>query len=76
MINEILNFLTKKQFHDKILIDKKENTCNSEIKIVKEVLNDYFRVSNSPEDDDSLMEMFQEKSQEKFVEIDLIIKGI
>ena len=71
---EILNLLTQRHEHEKILIDRKEKIGDIPIKILKEVLNDYFGVSNSIEDDDSLMQMFQEKSQDEVVEIDLLLK--
>ena len=71
---QILNLLTNRDFNDKILIDKKEITSTILIKDAKDVLKDFFGVANTPDDDESLMEIFQEKSQDKFVEIDLILK--
>ncbi len=68
--HDILKFLTKKEFQDKVLIDKKEKTDDRKIRDVKEVLKDFFGVANSPNDDETLMDIFQNKSQEKFNKID------
>ncbi len=70
---DILKFLTKKQYQEKILIDKKEIMDPRRIKDVKEVLKDFFGVANSPDDDDSLMGMFQAKSQEKFNKLNNVL---
>ena len=54
------------------MIDRKKETSKIQIKDVKEVLRDFFDVKNSPDDDESLMELFQEKSVGKFNELDKI----
>ncbi|WP_286242362.1 hypothetical protein [Methanobacterium ferruginis] len=71
---EISNLLTDRREHAKILIDRKELTDPKMIKNVKEVLKDLFGMVNSPNDDDSLMNIFQKESQEKVREIDLLLK--
>lgn len=60
--DEILRFLTDRKFQEKILLDKKKVPKGPQIKIVKELLRDFFEVAHSPEDTDDLMELFQAKS--------------
>lgn len=70
--DEILKYLTERKFQEKILIDRKKETSKLQIKDVKEVLRDCFDVKNSPEEDESLMELFQNKSVSKFNELEKI----
>lgn len=59
---DILKFITERKFQDKILIDKKQDTKPRQIKDVKEVLRDFFDVVHTTDDDEALMELFQDKS--------------
>ncbi len=59
---DILKFITERKFHDKILIDKKTDPQPILIKNVKEVLRDFFDVVHTTDDDEALMELFQDKS--------------
>lgn len=59
---DILKFITERKFQDKILIDKKQDTKPRQIKDVKEVLRDFFDVVHTTDDDEALMEIFQDKS--------------
>lgn len=68
-VDEILKYLTERKFQEKILIDKKKEPKGPQIKIVKEVLRDFFEVAHSPEDTDNLMELLQAKSANKFREL-------
>ncbi len=67
---DILRYLTKREFQEKILIDKKKEPKGPQIKIVKEVLRDFFDVAHSPEDTDNLMELFHDKSTIRFRELE------
>ena len=68
----ILKFLTERKFQDKILIDKKIVPSTIKIKEVKDILKDFFDVVHSPDDDEDLMELFQDKSIIRFNEIEKI----
>lgn len=41
-----------------------------DIKNAKEILKEFFGVPNTPDDDETLMEIFQDKSQIKYNEIE------
>ncbi len=69
---DILKFITEKKFQDKILIDKKQDTKPRQIKDVKEVLRDFFDVVHTTDDDEALMELFQDKSTIRLTKIDKI----
>jgi len=66
---DILKFLTERNFQEKILIDKKKETKPGQIKDVKEVLRDFFGVVHASDDDEALMELFQDKSTIKIDKI-------
>ena len=72
-VEEILRFLTKKEFKDKILIDKKADTEIDDIKNAKDILKEFFDVPNIRDDDETIMEIFQDKSQLRYHEIEKII---
>lgn len=63
---DILRFLTDRKFQEKILIDKKKETSKTKIRDVQEVLREFFEVAHSPDNDEALMDLFQDKSQLKF----------
>ena len=66
---DILKFTTERKFQDKILIDKKQDTKPRQIKDVKEVLRDFFDVVHTSDDDEALMELFQDKSTIRLTQI-------
>ena len=69
---EILRYITERKFHERILIDKKKETSKIKIKDVKEVLRDFFEVAHSPEEDENVMELFQDKSTIKSNQLEKI----
>lgn len=71
---DILQFLTKKQYQEKILIDKKEAPDLGKLKIVKKVYKEFFEVSNVPEDDETLMESFKVKTKDRREKVNLFLE--
>lgn len=62
---ELVRYLTKRDFVEKLLVDIRERATDGQIRSVKEVLKDYFGFSLSSEDDDIIMKSFQSKAQDK-----------
>ncbi|MCF0227176.1 MAG: hypothetical protein HUK28_07735, partial [Methanobrevibacter sp.] len=56
---QILNFLTKAEFRDKILVEIKKETPIRLIKIVKSVYKELFDKTSAPDNDEELMESFK-----------------
>jgi len=69
----IISYLTRREFQDKLLIDKKDAIDTNKIRDVKEVLKDVFAVANSPEDDETLMDIFKDRSHHKLIEVDKLL---
>ena len=63
--NEMVRYLTKREFVEKLLIDIRERATDGQIRSVKEVLRDYFGYSLSSDDDDTIMRSFKNKAQDK-----------
>ena len=62
---ELVRYLTKRDFVEKLLVDIRERATDGQIRSVKEVLKDYFGFSLSSDDDDTIMKSFQSKAQDK-----------
>lgn len=69
---DILKYLTERRYQEKILIDKKTDTSEDKIKIVKDVLRDFFDEMHSTNDDEALMELFQDKAKIKLDTIEKV----
>ena len=63
--DELVRYLTKREFVEKLLIDIRERATDGQIRSVKEVLKDYFGYSLSSDDDDTIMRSFKNKAQDK-----------
>jgi hypothetical protein len=55
---EIIRFLKDRKLQEKIIIDKKVGIPANEIKVVKNVLKEFFSVPNTPNDDEELKDLF------------------
>ena len=63
--DELVRYLTKREFVEKLLIDIRERATDGQIRSVKEVLKDYFGFSLSSDDDDTIMRTFKNKAKDK-----------
>lgn len=61
---EIVRFITKREYVEKLLIEKREKPDERLKKSVREVMKELFGTSGSHEDDDALMRSFQKYSRE------------
>lgn len=62
---ELVRYLTKREFVEKLLVDIRERATDGQIRSVKEVLKDYFGFSLSSDDDDTIMRTFKNKAKDK-----------
>lgn len=62
---ELVRYLTKREFVEKLLIDIRERATDEQIRSVKEVLKDYFGFSLSSDDDDTIVRSFKNKAKDK-----------
>ena len=62
---ELVRYLTKREFAEKLLIGIRERATDGQIRSVKEVMKDYFGFALSSDDDDIIMKSFKNKAQDK-----------
>lgn len=62
---ELVRYLTKREFVEKLLIDIRERATDSQIRSAKEVMKDYFGYTVSSDDDDVIMKNFQSNAKAK-----------
>ena len=63
--DELVRYLTKREFVEKLLISIRERATDGQIRSAKEVIKDYFGFSVSSDDDDMIMRTFKKKAQDK-----------
>lgn len=68
--DEIVRYITKKEFVEKLLTERREKANDSQKKSVREVMKEMFGVSSVNDDDDSIMRSFQTYSQNILNELD------
>ncbi|MDO5849538.1 MAG: BREX system P-loop protein BrxC [Methanobrevibacter sp.] len=73
---KILDFLTKTEFRDKILVKEKADTPINQIKSAKSVYKELFDTTNAPDNDEELMDSFKSKLNDLVSEIsnDLLVE--
>lgn len=70
---DIVRYLTRKEFQEKLLIDRKEVIDSRKIKDVKEVLKELLAIPNIPEDEETLMDTFKNRSNHKLNDINQLL---
>lgn len=61
--DEIVRYITKREYVEKLLTERREKANDSQKKSVRDVMKEMFGVSSVNEDDDSMMRSFQNYSQ-------------
>ena len=61
--DEIIRYITKKEFVEKLLIEQREKANETQKKTVREIMKELFGTSSVNDDDDSIMRSFQTYSQ-------------
>lgn len=62
---DIVRYLTKREFVEKLLIDIRERATDGQLRSAKEVLKDYFGFPVSSDDDDVIMRNFRSRAKDK-----------
>ena len=64
-VNDIVKYITKREYADKLLIEKRERATERQIKSVKEVMKDLFSMTAVSDEDDTLMKTFETRAGNK-----------
>lgn len=67
---DIVKYITKKEFVEKLLTERREKANEAQKKAVRELMKELFGVSSTNEDDDALMRSFQTYSQDMLYELE------
>jgi hypothetical protein len=70
---ELVRYITKREFVEKLLIDIRERASEGQIRSAKEVLKDYFGFTVSSDDDDVIMKNFKSRAKDKLDEYNEIM---
>jgi len=68
--DEIVRYITKKEYVEKLLTERREKANDIQKKAVREVMKELFGVSSVNDDDDSIMRSFQTYSQNVINELE------
>ena len=63
--DELVRYITKREYVEKLLIDIRERATDGQIRSAKEVMKDYFGFTVSSDDDDKIMSNFKNKATDK-----------
>ena len=67
---EIINYITKKQFVDKLLMEVRVRVPENQKKVVRTVLKELFKAAIPADDEDSIMKSFQRCCENRITEIE------
>ena len=67
---EIIGFITKKAFAEKLLMEERVRVSDKDKKAVRDVMKETFRATTSAEDEDTIMKNFQRYAQNTIYEIE------
>ena len=66
---ELISFITKKAFAEKLLMERKVGSSPKDKKAVKDIMKEVFGVGSVSDDDDTIMKNFQRYAQNRLNEI-------
>lgn len=70
---EIVRYITKREYIEKLLIEKREKATERQVKSVKEIIKDLFGLTTVSDEDDALIASFKSRSQNKFADIERLL---
>lgn len=70
---DLLKLLTKTEFADKLLIEKREHPSEAQIKSVKEVMKGLFAMTAIDDEEDTIIKTFKSRAKSKLREIDALL---
>jgi len=68
--DDIVRYITKKEYIEKLMIERKEKADDSQKKSARDVMKELFGKSVTNEDDDSIMQQFQNSCKDLLAELD------
>lgn len=68
--DELVRYITKKEYVEKLLTERREKANDNQKKVVREVMKEMFGTSSVNDDDDSIMRSFQTYSQHTLNELE------
>lgn len=69
-VDEIVRFVTRKEFIDRLMTEKKEKATEKQIKDVRAVMKDLFGISASSDDEEAIMTSFQKYASNMKTELE------
>ncbi|MCM0758599.1 BREX system P-loop protein BrxC [Sporomusa sphaeroides DSM 2875] len=72
-INDLMKYITKREYAEKLLIQKRERATEKQIKSVKTVMKDLFAMTAVTDEDDMLMKNFKGRTANKLNEIEKLL---
>lgn len=70
---EIIRYITKREYIEKLLIEKREKATERQVKSVKEVMKDLFGLTTVSDEDDALIASFKAKARSKLADIEKLL---
>lgn len=70
---EMLNYLTKRDYVDRVVVKKREKIAPNLLKMTKDLIKDMFGITAVPSDEDGLMNRCKELLHKECQEIDLLL---
>lgn len=72
--DEIIRYLTRKEYNEKLMTEKRIKANEKQKKAVREVMKELFHVSSASEDDDALMSNFMKYADSLKVEMEKLLE--
>jgi hypothetical protein len=73
---ELVRYITKREFVEKLLIDIRERASEGQIRSAKEVMRDYFGFTVSSDDDDVIMKNFKSRAKKTLEDLIAITEHV
>jgi hypothetical protein len=71
--DDILKYITRREYTEKLLLEKREKATERQIKSVKDVMKDLFSMTAVSDEDDALMKVFKTKANNKMRDIESLL---
>ncbi|WP_368243905.1 BREX system P-loop protein BrxC [Clostridium tertium] len=72
---EVVNYITKKDYIDRVVLKTREKVPNKYIEAVKDLNKDLFGFSSVPSDEDGMMSAFKDQCKIELQKIDIMLKN-
>ena len=72
-INDLMKYITKRDYAEKLLMQKRERATEKQVKSVKAVMKDLFSMTAVTDEDDMLMKNFKGRAANKLNEIEKLL---